>query len=40
VGPDGEDVLVFHGWNGSFTERDLHVVPVEWDDGMPVPVLE
>lgn len=40
VGPDGADVLVFHGWNATITERDLHVVAVGWEGGLPQPVLD
>ena len=34
-GPDGGDYLVFHGWDRDYTYRALHVVPVDWADGLP-----
>lgn len=40
VGPDGEDRLVIHSYNGSVTERELQVLPLDWEDGLPVAVVE
>jgi hypothetical protein len=40
AGPDGDDHLVFHAWNGSFTERELHVLPIRWGDDGPDVVIE
>lgn len=40
VGPDGRDHLVIHSYNGSVTERELQVLPLEWEDGLPIPVLD
>jgi arabinan endo-1,5-alpha-L-arabinosidase len=36
VGPDGEDLLVFHSWYGDTTYRGMNVLPLEWEDGVPV----
>ena len=38
--PDGSDRLVFHSWDLSFTQRGVNVVPLEWEDGKPVVVLD
>jgi arabinan endo-1,5-alpha-L-arabinosidase len=38
--PDGSDRLVFHSWDLSFTQRGVNVVPLEWDGGKPVVVLD
>lgn len=40
VGPDGTDHLVFHSWYAEDTYRGMNVVPLEWDGGVPVPVLD
>lgn len=36
VGPDGEDLLVFHSWYGGTTYRAMNVLPLGWEDGRPV----
>lgn len=36
VGPEGDDVLVFHSWYGGETYRAMNVLPLEWADGRPV----
>ncbi len=36
VGPDGEEHLVFHSWYGGETYRGINVLPLEWEDGVPV----
>jgi arabinan endo-1,5-alpha-L-arabinosidase len=36
VGPDGEDQLVFHSWYGERTYRGINVLPLQWQDGVPV----
>lgn len=36
VGPDGEDLLVFHSWYGENTYRAMNVLPLRWEDGRPV----
>jgi arabinan endo-1,5-alpha-L-arabinosidase len=38
--PDGTDRLVIHSWDVAFLERGMHVVPLEWEDGEPVVVLD
>jgi beta-xylosidase len=38
--PDGADRLVFHSWDPSFLERGVNVLPLEWEDGRPVVVLD
>jgi arabinan endo-1,5-alpha-L-arabinosidase len=38
--PDGSDRLVFHSWDLAFTQRGINVVPLEWEDGKPVVVLD
>jgi beta-xylosidase len=38
--PDGSDRLVFHSWDAAFTHRGVDVVPLDWEDGRPVPVLD
>jgi arabinan endo-1,5-alpha-L-arabinosidase len=38
--PDGSDRLVFHSWDLAFIERGINVVPLEWEDGEPVVVLD
>jgi len=38
--PDGSDRLVFHAWDEAFLQRGVSVVPLEWEDGRPVVVLE
>ncbi|MDT0166823.1 glycoside hydrolase family 43 protein [Actinotalea sp. AC32] len=40
VGPDGDDVLVFHSWYGGTTYRAMNVLPLGWEDGRPVVVPE
>jgi beta-xylosidase len=40
VGPDGEDQLVFHSWYADLSYRGMNVLPLEWEDGRPVVVLE
>lgn len=36
TGPDGQDVLVFHSWYGENTYRGMNVLPLAWEDGLPV----
>ncbi len=36
---DGGDRMVVHGWDASYTQRGMHVLDLEWQDGMPRPVL-
>jgi arabinan endo-1,5-alpha-L-arabinosidase len=38
--PDGSDRLVFHTWDAAFLQRGVDVVPLEWQDGEPVVVLD
>jgi len=38
--PDGSDRLVFHSWDLSFSQRGVNEVPLEWEDGTPVVVLD
>jgi beta-xylosidase len=38
--PDGSDRLVFHAWDAAFLERGVNVLPLEWEDGRPVVVLD
>ena len=40
VGPDGEDRLVFHSWEGGQTYRGMNVLPLGWEDGAPVVELD
>jgi arabinan endo-1,5-alpha-L-arabinosidase len=39
VGPDGQDELVFHSWEGGQTYRAMNVLPLEWEGGTPSVVL-
>lgn len=36
VGPGGGHVLAFHSWYGQGTYRAMNVVPLAWEDGLPV----
>lgn len=38
--PDGSDRLVFHSWDPLFLERGVNVLPLEWEEGRPVVVLD
>ena len=38
-GLNGQDFLVFHGWDKDYTYRGLHVTEVEWDAGIPRIVI-
>ncbi len=40
TGPDGTDWLVFHDWDEAITYRAMNAVPLRWEGGTPVPVLE
>ncbi len=31
---------MFHSWDLAFIERGVNVVPLEWEDGEPVVVLD
>jgi beta-xylosidase len=35
VGPNGDDVIVFHAWNDSGTRRELHAATVHFDQDGP-----
>ena len=40
VGPDGEDLLVFHSWYADTAYRGVNVLPLTWDDGHPDVLTE
>ncbi|GIG28410.1 glycoside hydrolase family 43 protein [Cellulomonas marina] len=40
VGPDGEDLLVFHSWYDDVSYRGVNVLPLDWEAGEPVVRLE
>ena len=40
TGPEGQDYLIFHGWDSAFTYRGVHTAPLEWDGLMPQVVLK
>jgi beta-xylosidase len=36
VGPDGQDRIVFHGWNAGFTYRAMYSQRLDWHRGRPI----
>ncbi len=36
AGPDGRDYLVFHSWDPALAYRGMNVLPMRWQDGLPL----
>jgi hypothetical protein len=36
TGPDGQDRIIFHGWNAGFTYRAMYSQRLDWQGGRPI----